>query len=279
MKNEQLSKRIPLEGTINTRDLGGYPASDGRHIKYKRLIRTDRLSSLTEKDIAFLVQNYQPKYDIDLRRKGEIKIHPDKPIPGCVYINDPVSEEMDKRGKEHPHPNYETNDIDINGLIHYLYTISPNGDSRTAMENSYRRYIESDFSQKAIAKFFRILIQNKEGSILYHCSDGKDRAGMMTALVLLTLGVSKNDVLYDYLKTNENTKGKRDFRDHYLHEVIKLPNELLIQSILLVAGVSQNWFEAAYQAIQDFGGIQKYMREQIKLTDEEIEALKANYLE
>ena len=69
----ELSKRINLEGTINTRDLGGYEGFEGKHIVFNRLIRTDSLSQLTKNDINFLVDNYNPKWDIDLRSEDEIK--------------------------------------------------------------------------------------------------------------------------------------------------------------------------------------------------------------
>ena len=61
----KLSLRIPLEGTINTRDLGGFETSDKRHIKYKRIIRTDNLSRLTPKDISYFHNVLDARFDVD----------------------------------------------------------------------------------------------------------------------------------------------------------------------------------------------------------------------
>lgn len=277
MKITELSKRIPLEGTINTRDLGGYKTKDGRTIKFKRIIRTDKLCSITDKDIEFLVKHYSPALDIDLRKEVEANYHPDIPIPNCRYVDIGMTDDSDR--KENPHKEYKTGDADIDRLIHYLYVLDPNGDATHSMEVGYRRYINTEFSQKAIKEIFKLFINNKKGSILYHCSDGKDRAGMFTLLLLSALGVSKEDCLYDYLKTNENTKGKRDYRENYLRNVAKLDNEVLLNSILMVAGVRENWFMAAYDEIQKFGGIEKYLTEQIGLTKEELVELRNNYLE
>lgn len=277
MKITELSKRIPLEGTINTRDLGGYKTKDGRTIKFKRIIRTDKLCSITDKDIDFLVKNYNPSLDIDLRKEVEAAYHPDLPIPNCQYVDIGMTDDSDR--KENPHPEYHTGDADIDRLIHYLYVLDPNGDATYSMEVGYRRYINTEFSQNAIKQVLKLFINNKKGAILYHCSDGKDRAGMLTLILLSALGVSKEDCLFDYLKTNENTKGKRDYRENYLRNVAKLDNEVLLNSILMVAGVRENWFNAAYDEIQKFGGIEKYLIEQVGLTKEDLIELRDNYLE
>jgi len=277
MKFDKLSIRIPLEGTINTRDLGGYKTKDGRQIKYKRIIRTDKLCNVTDNDIKFLIENYNPKFDIDLRAEGEVKRHPDRAIPGCKYV---INTFGSSKGKpEFPHEEYNTGDSDIDHLINFLYTLNEDASALKGMEGSYASYITSEAAKESISSFFRILINNKEGSIFYHCSDGKDRAGTMTMLFLLALGVDKEAIVYDYLKTNEYTKGKRDYRDHYLNEVVKLPNKTLVESILMVAGVRENWLNAAYQKVMEFGGIETYLTKNIGLTEEELNELKDNYLE
>ncbi|MFA6830584.1 MAG: tyrosine-protein phosphatase, partial [Bacilli bacterium] len=86
---QELSKRIPMEGTINTRDLGGYCGYEGRTIKYGKIIRTDNLSRITEKDIAYFQNVLKASYDIDLRSASEIKGKADLPIPGCEFVHCP----------------------------------------------------------------------------------------------------------------------------------------------------------------------------------------------
>lgn len=280
MDYSTLSQRIPLEGTINTRDLGGYVANDGRRIKYKRIIRTDALYNLTDKDIAFLKANYDPRVDIDFRRPSEIAHHPDKPIPGVAFFNYPVSEEGTDNGAVNPHPPITVPDPDIARLITFIYVISKDGDVTKAMEGNYRRYISSAFSQKHYSLFLKELIKNKEGSVLYHCADGKDRAGIGTVIFLLALGIPQDAVLYDYLKTNDNTKGKRDWRENYLKNVCHYQDAKALNSVLMLAGVRKSWFDAAIDELNTkYWGIESYLTNQLGLSDSEIKALKDNYLE
>ena len=73
---------IPLEGTINTRDLGGYQRKDGRRIKEKRLIRSDALIHITAKDAKFLKEERNLRYDIDFRSPEETAAKPEIAIDG-----------------------------------------------------------------------------------------------------------------------------------------------------------------------------------------------------
>lgn len=280
MPENKLGRRIPLEGTINTRDLGGYLTKDGRKVKFNRVIRTDNLSRITQKDIDFLVNTYHPNIDIDLRSPNECSGKEDKPIPGCKLYYLPVNEELDSQGIEHPHEEFITESHDLDGLIHFIYTLSSDGDVTKAMEDSYVAFISRDCGKRNYRRFFQLLIENKEGCVLFHCADGKDRAGMAAAMFLLLLGVDVDTVRQEYLLTNENTWDKANKRYNYLKNECHITNEKLLNSVKMLAGVRIPWFNAAMEKINiGYGGIENYFTEQLGFTYDDLKALRDNYLE
>ncbi len=279
-KNNTLGKRIVLDGTINTRDLGGYQSNDGRKIKFKRIIRTDNLSRLTDKDISFLLKNYNPKFDLDLRSENECRGKKDKEIPGCQLIYLPVSQNLDLLGIEHPHEEFITESKDLDGLIHFIYRLSLDGDVTNAMEDSYKTFISSESGKTNYRKFFEILIQNKEGSVIFHCADGKDRAGIAAALFLSLMGIDENTVREEYLITNENTWDKANSRYNYLKNECKITNEKLLNSVKMLAGVRINWLNAALEFINiTYGGVEGYFINELGFNKDNLKELRDNYLE
>jgi protein-tyrosine phosphatase len=276
----KLSLRIPLEGTINTRDLGGFETSDKRHIKYKRIIRTDNLSRLTPKDISYFHNVLDARFDVDFRSHSEICGKNDKEIPNCQYIYCPITDDLNSGKRQHPHEEFIVDSPNISGLINYIFTISHDGDVTSSMEQSYRDFVGLPYGIEHYRIFMNVLLKNKEGSVLFHCADGKDRAGIGCALFLSALGVDKETILKDYLKTNVYTKEKADRRAKYLREDCHMTNEKVINSVYMLAGVRENWIKAAFDEINTkFQGIDNYLHNQLELSDSDLKDLKSNYLE
>lgn len=281
MNTNELGKRIPLEGTINTRSLGGYLTKDNRKIKEKRVYRSDRLSFITEKDKKTIREELDIVIDIDLRGEDEIEKTPDQKIEGVTYIHCPVEKRLNSNDDFHyPHPDYNIPDSEIKGTVEFLYHLDPNANGTKAFENIYQNYVRTPFAQEHYAKLLRILGNNTKGACLFHCLDGKDRCGVGVALFLSLLGVDREDIIQDYLKTNENTKAKAEYRYHYLKDICHIDNTMLLEAVYMVAGVRRNYIEKMFEVIDsEFGGIDSYIHNQLKFTDEEIEKIKDNYLE
>jgi len=85
---ENKDRRNFLEGTLNNRELGGYKSIDGRTIKFKHILRAD---CITQNDIDFLIKNYNPKLDIDLRLNDDIISNKvDRPLLVCKFVYNPI---------------------------------------------------------------------------------------------------------------------------------------------------------------------------------------------
>ncbi len=277
--NQELGKRIPLEGTINTRDLGGYETIDHHHIRYQRLIRTDALYKITKKDEAYLHDVLHARYDVDFRGKKEASELPDKEIEGCKYLFLPIQEDLNESLPLHPHQPFIIDKPDVKETVEYLFRVSPDGDITKAFEKNYKTFL-APYGQKQYSRFLHLCKDNKEGSILFHCADGKDRAGTGATLLLEALGVDRETIFADYLKTNEYTKGKAEARVKYLREECGIRDAKVLASIGYIAGVRRNWLEAIFSILDSYpGGSRQYFKEKLAFKEEDIKELRENYLE
>ena len=279
MDIKDLSLRIPLEGTINTRDLGGYRSSNGKRIKYKRLIRTDHLENITEKDAKILHNIYHSKYEVDMRSDNEIKPDYKPKIPNITFLHLPVQQFHKTEQLVKPIKHLKVENKAIQSTLDYLLQMSLSGDMTTAFEVVYRGML-SPFGQKNYSNFLHLCKNNKEGSILFHCSEGKDRSGVGAALLLYCLGISKEDIQYDYLKTNDYIQEKAHQRELYLRNEAHIDDEIVINSIKMVCGVRLNWLESAFdEMVKIAGSVDNFIRYNLHFSDEDIKELRDNYLE
>ncbi|MGL4772704.1 MAG: tyrosine-protein phosphatase [Clostridium sp.] len=164
-------RRVLLSNTLNTRDLGGYRTNVGKTTRYNSFLRSDLPVSASNKDIELLLTK-GIRTIVDLRSSEEVKRNP------CAF-------------KENESFQYYHCKIHGDGRLPESFEVV--GDS----------YFEMVDEQKSILKVVKILA-NEEGGVLYHCTAGKDRTGVISALLLMLVGVSKEDVLADYEKSQEN---------------------------------------------------------------------------
>lgn len=238
-KDEMLT--VNLDGTKNTRDLGGYKTSCGTFTKYNLFFRSDNTDKLTDSDIKKLRDECNLKTVIDLRYNREVSAFPDKlsTIRGIKYYNIPLlipKEQMVSLVK---------GDIDL-------------GDA----------YIESLNQKDMVKKIFDTIAETTDGSILFHCTNGKDRTGTVAALLLGLCGVSKEDVADNYSVTyeliKENESVKKGIQKYGTDTIFKSPPEYIgklfdyvintygsFENYLLDCGVSQQNLEKIKDRFQN----------------------------
>ncbi len=170
---ETPSRLIDLEGTFNFRDLGGYRTLDGRSIRWRSLFRADGLYRLTPDDLEQL-RTLGLRTVIDLRTEGE--------VTGRGRIQWPTDELA-----YHHLPMIDV----VPSVERYASWIQP---ITVAVE--YRDMLAS--GRATIAGALRVLANPAAYPAVYHCMAGKDRTGILSALVLGLLGVSDQDIVADY---------------------------------------------------------------------------------
>lgn len=221
------SRILPVEGAYNVRDLGGYPAADNKTVKWRKVIRSGDLHLLTDNDLAYFNEIPLKTY-IDFRDPEEIKVAPDKAPASLVnQLFLPI----------------ETGDIISMQKItaESAETALVDGNKYFAREN-----------KETYKEFFRILMNEENAPLLFHCSAGKDRAGFGAALFLSSLGVDRAVVIDDYLLTNECLK------DKYADIIAQMPD------LKPLFEVRKEYILAAFEVIDnEYDGIDNYLTNQL----------------
>mgnify|MGYP001372290991 CR=1 FL=1 len=180
---QQMERRIVLEGAVNFRDQGGYPTENGRFVMWRRLFRSDSLHDLTESDVQTITGTLGLTTIVDLRSINSV-LEDGRgllALSGIAYHNYPF---LERRGIEPP----------TSG--------SDPGERLTAI---YQWILLN--AGKLMAQAFNALAQDVNQPALFHCNAGKDRTGVLGATLLSVLGVSREDVVADFLMTNEVIDG------------------------------------------------------------------------
>lgn len=262
-------KRLRLKKLNNARDIGGLPTADGRVIKRGKLIRSDKLSDLPESTVAE-IKNLGVTTIVDLRVPTEKIKHPDIIIEGINYVFLPV-------------------------LYTATYGITNESSSRRTAINEgrrikrefgsvdnymvevYRSIVFNEQPQNELKKFLRLVIE-EEGTILWHCSSGKDRAGICAMLVESLLGVPEEIILEDYIAS------RRFWRRRYALNrfvIFVVPMSLRFKSILFgFMRTKIKYLKAVIDEMKTrYGSVAEYCKQVLEITDEDINLLKTKYLE
>lgn len=182
-------KKYILSKQKNIRDLGGLPGLDNKHIKYGCFYRGGSLHRVDEEDIEILKSMHITDI-VDFRGDDEFINQPDVRLPGVTYHNFPAIQE--KIRKE------DTNHDDGN----LLWFIKEGVGGAEHMKQQYINLIKDKKSQDAYKNFFKVLMKDN-ASVYYHCSQGKDRAGLASYFIETILGVPEEVKVEDYLLSNE----------------------------------------------------------------------------
>lgn len=180
---------VPLEGAFNLRDLGGLPTADGRLVRTGRVFRADSPALLTDADKS-VVTSLQVAQVIDLRsgeeaEEGTWAVHPNMRRE-LFEIIDPA---------KHPTPS--------NGVV------MPAMPDHEAFAQRYVNRLTEGGPKLAAAA--QTLTRSVDEGVIFHCSAGKDRTGLLAAFVLSALGVDREHVIADYGASDEPMQRKFEF--------------------------------------------------------------------
>lgn len=182
MKNSE-EKRIILPGLYNARDLGGLVTATGQRTAYHRFVRSDEPSALTAQDLVSLL-SYPIRTVIDLRSEGEMqrRVNPFRDHPDICFWNVSLFQ-TDPDALDDP-----TVQVAI----------------RHSLGELYIHLLET--RQTQLAHIFRCILDAPQGAILFHCTLGKDRTGIIAALLLSLVRVSHEDIIRNYSVTYDNIR-------------------------------------------------------------------------
>jgi protein-tyrosine phosphatase len=143
------------------------------------------------------------------------------------------------------------------------------------MRSAYREFITLPSARRGLATFYRLLLDDEDLPVLYHCTTGKDRTGWATAALLTLLGVSEEDVYREYLLTNEQLLPALEFLFQRF-EAHGAARELLVP----VLGVDRSYLDEAFATMRaEFGTIEQYFAVALGIGAAEQEQLRERLLE
>ncbi|MFE1045763.1 tyrosine-protein phosphatase [Streptomyces olivaceus] len=265
MTQQVPSTEPSLTGVRNLRDLGGLPTEDGRRVRQGVLFRSGHLAHATTEDGAFLA-SLGLHTVFDFRNAADRKLEgPDVELPGVRNVNLPLSD---------PAEGAEFWKMVRDGDLDQLRGILADGKGATRMTGSYRAIIK-----ERTAEHSRVLHALAEDSVpaLMHCSAGKDRAGLSIAVTLLALGVEREAVVEDYLKSNATHRRYKVRRSStaasaYSPEVMELLSPLF--------DARAEYLTAAFDVVDEtWGGVDAYLEKGLRLTPGTRERLRGRLLD
>jgi protein-tyrosine phosphatase len=257
--HEQLvaERLLPLEGTQNFRDLGGYPAGAGRRVRWGAVFRSDSLASLSDADLGYL-ERLGLTLVCDFRGDAEVEEEPNRLAgrAGFEYWRQPLGDASVQPAEWRRR--FESGDF---GEIDASW-----------LTRSYRGMIDSCAPE--IGAVFRRLAGADGIPAVLHCTAGKDRTGVTAALLLLLLGVPREWVIEDYALTGRYTEGRIRAAERYFRERGIDPSRVsaLMGSEPATLAAALDHLDAAH------GGAERWAHEQAGLTDAELAALRSALL-
>lgn len=260
--------RIELEGLPNTRDIGGIPAADGCYVKHGRLIRSGALAGATPRDLETLADKFRLRTVIDLRTEEERREKPD-----------PEDELPDVQFEYAPLLNTATLGVTreggLRGMMKMLKTLQD--DPAQIMMKVYASMMVDEKSIEGFVAFFDDVLAADEGAVLWHCTIGKDRAGLATALLLHVLGASRADIVRDYEATNRYVASHtEDIVDQLAKYHLA---DKLDKSIHIINAADPRYLQAAFDAVeQHYGSLDAFVRDCLGVSDEKRATLRERYL-
>ena len=237
----------------NIRDMGGVKTADGRVLLYKRLLRSSDLHRLSSDELAILKSEYQLRVVIDFRSTNSTVARKDRLDETIKYFHKYTLDFLEK--------NSYTRDIKV--------------DPDEFFKGVYRSLALREEAIDAYAKFFRILIDNDQGTILWHCTSGKDRTGIAAALLLWVLGCDMKTIYQEHFRTNEVTL---PMLERKLQELRPDDNEAIKYYKAYYIAKKEYIDEYFHAIIEHFNSVDDYIKKQIKVSELEKSQLRERFL-
>ena len=265
-KIELKNQLVGLTSAHNARQLGGYRIGK-KSVKENLLLRTAKISELSEADSILLCEKYKVQCVYDFRGKEESLSAPDV-VPGKArYLSLALSF---SGGESQLNVKLESEEQMIGMLLQYAEHPSV----QAMCTSMYDIIFFEEASQEVYRQFFADLltVDPEEGAVLWHCTQGKDRAGCASAMLLAALGADRELIMADFILS----------KDYYDPMVSQIKTETEAQKTVINTLISANpeIFKATLDKVDArYGSLSNYLTACIGVTPEMMNVLRDRYLE
>lgn len=257
---------IGMANVYNARQLGNYRIGK-KIVKKDLLLRGGNLASLSENDTIKFADYFKLQKIYDFRGIEEMMMSPDMIPSNVQYV--PLSISISSGGS----PTALVSGSDKE-LLSYLMEKAEDPRIITLCNTIYDKILLDKVSQEVYRRFFADLVtlDPEKGAVYWHCTQGKDRTGCASALVLAALGADRQLIMSDFTLSKqfyEPLLSKIQYKTDAQYKVIKT-----------LLSVDPDVFEATLDKIDlQYGSLREYMTECLGVTPEMMEILQDNYLE
>lgn len=259
-------RAVPLAGVLNTRDLGGLQTEDGRTVRTGQLIRSGEIDEISPASMDQL-DKMGVSVIVDLRTTSEATAHPAQWPEG-------------QGPTRHNFPVMENESQMIDDMRASIKTGTAKAEETDALFAGAFGYIATDYTDE-YRDLFEVLLRQPEGeAVLYHCSGGKDRTGVATALVLSALGVATEDIKSDFMMSN--TLKDADNKAEQIAKEVNATHgtQMTAAAVWPTLGVRESYLDEFYNSVAErYGSVDGYLRQGLGLTDEDFANLEKRYLD
>jgi len=249
-------RRLPLEGSPNFRDLGGYVGEDGRSVRWGQLYRSGDLGRLTDSDLEYL-QGLELKVICDFRTEFEAEQSPSRPVDGAETLSLPIA----------------GGDMPMDALYQAVEKGDFSGLDGQHLVRANRQFVR-EFTP-TYAKMLEWVLRDSGRPALIHCTAGKDRTGLGAAILLWVLGVPTKTIFADYLLTNGYNAQRNEMmlgmlRQHIAGKSGVTAETVDLSPMVALMSAKQAYLQAAVDSIMaDYGSINNYIRDGLGMSEEE----------
>jgi protein-tyrosine phosphatase len=263
---ESLGMALGLSAAKNLRDLGGYQTADGQTVVRGLVYRSDVFNPMSDDDRVKL-QRIGVKRDYDLRTTAELEKQPDQVPPTMEYVHlDVLADESTAAPAQ------------LEALLRdppKATTALGGGKLDALFTGEYRKFVSLPSARRAYRELFLSLSDRSKLPAVFHCTTGKDRTGWAAAALLTLLGVPRETVFDDYLRTNDYLL---PYYAKHIDAFAAAGGDRAILTAIL--GVKREYLEASFDEMQQrYGTIERYFAEALGIDSAAQAVMRSLYLE
>ena len=267
-------RAIAFEGVENARDMGSLAMQNGQTVRTGMLVRSGNLTKATDSDVAVLKEKYHLTDVFDFRFEAEANAAPDRIIDGVSYTHLSTLPKAFIQGFSSSRA--DTTKMDTRDMLAVLMKYAFEPKAQTMARQLYPSIVTDSAAQHYYGVFLRGVLR-AEGGVLWHCSQGKDRAGWASAFLLAALGASRETIVEDFDLSNQSYARQVEALTAKVQE--KEGGKEAVAFVRAMVGVSRENFVTTLDLIdQKYGSLSAYIENQLGFSKKEQQQLKEKYL-
>ena len=261
---------------VNLRDLGGYALPNGKTVKSGMLLRSAHLADATDADIAYL-KSLPTTLVVDFRTEVDLKGKANKDVPGARYVSIPIDTSGNAAANATEKEMRKVTGRKKFEVKKVILFAAFNEKAKAIAREMYATLLFDPQCQHQFARFLRIVVETENGAILYHCTQGKDRTGIASALLLSALGASRETIVADFDATNKVYE--KDVKKYVRRVKFWGGKEEEISVVKAFLGANtENFIKAMDTVDRQYGSMEAYFKGPMGLTEDDIRILRERYL-